>query len=91
MGQKFPPQGNRAMQEVAEKHWYIKMEKDRISSSRDHRAEAMKKVAEKHFFAILSLWGTTTSGVIHLVQMLQVFFEKLQKNYIKVAPNLEKS
>ena len=75
------------MKEVAEKHWYIKMEKDRISSSRDHRAEAMKEVAEKHFFAILSLWGTTTSGVIHLVQMLQVFL----KNYIKVAPNLEKS
>ena len=43
------------MKEVAEKHWYVKMEKDRIASSRDHRAEAMKKVAEKHFFAILSL------------------------------------
>ena len=71
------------MKEVAEKHWYVKMEKDRIASSRDHRAEAMKEVAEKHFFAILSLWGTTTSGVIHLVQMLQVFFEKLHKSCSK--------
>ena len=56
------------------------MEKDRISSSRDHRAEAMKKVAEKHFFAILSLWGTTTSGVIHLVHLHKVFL----KSYLKV-------
>ena len=50
MGQKFPPQGKRSYEgSCRETLVYIKMEKDRIASFRDHRAEPQKKLLRNTF------------------------------------------
>ena len=50
--------------------------KDRIASSMDHRAGKRRKLHRNTFLPYFVLQRPPTLGLIHLLQLHQVFFEK---------------